>query len=205
MHYLLEPELRHNMNYLAETYLGYSPVSIEELIGKKGKTQISMRQVPTEKIVEYAAEDADITLQLHHALQPHILTENMEALYNNVEMPVSLVLTQMEHEGVAIDVAFLKKYSKELGAEIETLTDEIYKLAGTPFNINSPKQLGDILFSVLNINGDQKNKKTKTGQLSTDEETLTRLAEEHTIVQKILEYRHFAPLRTTLSIYSMPE
>jgi DNA polymerase-1 len=196
-HYLLKPEQRHNMNYLAETYLGYSPVPIEELIGKKGKTQISMRQVPTEKIVEYAAEDADITLQLHHALQPHILTENMEALYNNVEMPVSLVLTQMEHEGVAIDVAFLKKYSKELGAEIETLTDEIYKLAGTPFNINSPKQLGDILFSVLNINGDQKNKKTKTGQLSTDEETLTRLAEEHTIIQKILEYRQLAKLRST--------
>lgn len=196
-HYLLKPDQRHNMNYLAETYLSYSPVSIEELIGKKGKSQLSMRQVPTEKIVEYAAEDADITLQLHHALQPYIASENMQTLYNQVEMPVSLVLTQMEHEGVAIDVDFLKRYSIELGTEIESLTDQIYKLAGTPFNINSPKQLGDILFKVLNINSEQKNKKTKTGQLSTDEETLTRLAEEHAVVQKILEYRQLAKLRST--------
>jgi len=196
-HYLLKPDLRHNMNYLSETYLQYVPVSIEELIGKKGKNQLSMRQVDVKKVAEYAAEDADVTLQLYQQLLPNLANTSLQPLYEQVEVPLASVLAAMEYEGVAVDTEFLQNYSVELGKEIETVSTEIYQLAGVPFNIASPKQLGDILFGVLNIGGDQKNKKTKTGQFSTDEDTLTRLAGEHEIVQKILDYRQLSKLRST--------
>jgi DNA polymerase-1 len=194
-HYILEPEMRHNMNLLAESYLGYTPVSIEELIGKKGKNQLSMRQVPLERIAEYAAEDADITLRLHQYFLPKLQASNMYSLYENIETPLVTVLADMENEGIAIDTAFLKRYSEEVTAEMLNLSNEIFAIAGDTFNLDSPKQLGNILFDKLKIPYDRK--KTATGQYSTDEETLQSLAASYPIAALLLDYRELTKLRST--------
>lgn len=194
-HYLLEPELRHNMDYLAENYLGYSPVSIETLIGKKGKNQLSMRDAPLEKVCEYAAEDADITLQLHTTFAPMLEKESLKKLYAEVEMPLIQVLAEMEFEGINLDVPFLNAYSKTLETDMRKIEKEIYAAAGAPFNIDSPKQLGDILFLKLKI--PYEGQKTKTGQYSTGEEVLSKLAHQYPIANLVLEYRELGKLKST--------
>ncbi len=194
-HYLLEPDRRHNMDYLAETYLHYKPVSIESLIGKKGKKQGSMRDVPLETIKEYAAEDADITLQLREVLQPKLKETGTEKLFTETEMPLVPVLAAMEAEGVKVDTETLARFSEELAAEIAAMEKEIFEMAGTAFNIGSPKQLGEVLFERLKLSG--KPKKTKTGQYSTSEDVLAKLAYRHPIVEKILEYRSLTKLKST--------
>ncbi|MCX6312679.1 MAG: DNA polymerase I [Bacteroidetes bacterium] len=201
-HYLLQPDMRHGMDILSETYLNYSPVSIENLIGKKGKNQLSMRDVPLDKIVEYATEDADVTWQLQNAFAPLLKDANAQKLFDEVEMPLVPVLAAMEREGIAIDTETLKKYSAQLEIEIVAIDDEIQKLAGTPFNISSPKQVGDILFEVLKIA--EKPKKTKTGQYATGEDILQKLTKKHPIIEKILEYREMVKLKNTY-IDTLPE
>jgi DNA polymerase-1 len=201
-HYLLQPDMRHGMDVLAETYLNYSPVSIETLIGKKGKNQLNMRDVPVEKISEYAAEDADVTWQLENLFEPMLKDANARKLFDEVEMPLVPVLAGMEREGINIDTDSLKKYSSRLEKEIAEVDAEIQKIAGTPFNISSPKQVGDILFEVLKI-GD-KPKKTKTGQYATGEDILQKLVKKHPIVEKILEYREMVKLKNTY-IDTLPE
>lgn len=202
-HYLLNPDMRHGMDLLAETYLNYSPVSIEMLIGKKGKAQLSMRDVPLPKIAEYAAEDADITWQLKEKFAPGLLEYNAQSVFDKIEMPLMPVLAAMEREGIALDKETLHRYSAELEKEIVVLDDEIQKLAGTPFNISSPKQVGDILFEVLKVGGD-KPKKTKTGQYATGEDVLQKLAGKHPIINKILEYRELVKLKNTY-VDTLPE
>jgi DNA polymerase I len=194
-HYLIDPETRHGMDYLAETYLNYTPVSITELIGKKGKNQGNMRDVPLKEITEYAAEDADITLQLHKVLAPLVKKDNQEKLLNEVEFPLVEVLAAMEFEGIRVDKDNLAEFSKELEGEIEALEKEIYELAGEEFNISSPKQLGEILFDKLKI--EEKPKKTKTGQYATGEEILSRLAIIHPLPSKILDIRELQKLKST--------
>jgi DNA polymerase I len=194
-HYLLEPELRHNMDYLSENYLGYSPVSIETLIGKKGKNQLSMRDAPLEKVAEYAVEDTDITLQLHHTFQPMLEKEGLATLYKDVEIPLVPVLAAMEYEGVNLDVPFLQDFSATLGKDIEKTAAAIYEMAGVKFNIDSPKQLGEVLFTKLKI--PYQGQKTKTGKLSTGEDVLQRLADENPIASHILEYRELGKLKST--------
>ena len=195
-HYLIEPDLKqHGMDYLSETYLGYTPVSIEELIGKKGKNQGNMRDVPIEKISEYAAEDADITLQLKNKLAPLVIKQEMEKVLNDIEHPLIEVLAGMEYEGVRIDEEFLKTYSKELEIDLVKVRDEIYQLAGREFNVDSPKQLSEVLYNELKIPFE--GKKTSTGQLSTNEDALEGLVKLHPIAGKILDYREFAKLRST--------
>jgi len=194
-HYLLEPELRHNMNYLAETYLKYQPISIETLIGKKGKNQLSMRDVPVEKVVDYAAEDADITLKLHNQLFPELKKEGLEKLYDEMEEPLIRALTQMEYNGVNLDKDYLKEYSVELGRTIDVLKKEIYKLSDGEFNIASPKQVGQILFEKLKI--PYRWRKTATGVHSTSEEKLAELAPDHEIIEKILKFRGMSKLKST--------
>jgi DNA polymerase-1 len=201
-HYLIEPEKKHGMDYLAETFLNYRPVSIEELIGKKGKNQGNMRDVPIDLIKEYAAEDADITLQLKEKLSPLLSIKNCEKLFYQIETPLISVLAAMEYEGVNINVAFLKEYSIKLQEELLLLEKSIYELAGTEFNIDSPKQLGDILFEKLKI--DEKAKKTKTGQYATGEDVLVKLAKKHPIIDKILDYREIRKLKSTY-VDSLPE
>ncbi|MDI9866856.1 DNA polymerase I [Flectobacillus sp. DC10W] len=195
-HYLIEPEKRHNMDILAEDYLNYTPVSIEELIGKKGAKQGNMRDVELEKIKEYAAEDADITLQLKERLHP-ILAENAGAvkLFEEVEMPLTQVLADIEMEGVRIDTEFLGNMSKELETDMRIVQDRVFELAGVEFNIGSPKQLGEILFEKLKL--DPKAKKTKTGQYMTGEEILSKLESEHEIAKKILDFRELQKLKST--------
>ena len=185
-HYLLEPELRHGMDFLAETYLGYSPVSIETLIGKKGKNQLSMRDADVKKVCEYSSEDADITLQLHNHFKPLLKTEELDALYNEVEIPLIEVLADMEFEGINLDVPFLADYSKVLEKDIIELEKKIHEIAGVRFNIDSPKQLGEVLFTKLKI--PYEGQKTKTGQLSTGEDILAKLAHNHPIANLILDY-----------------
>ena len=194
-HYLLEPEHRHNMNYLAETYLKYQPISIETLIGKKGKGQLNMRDVPVEKVVDYAAEDADITLKLHNQLFPDLKKEGLEKLYDEMEEPLINALVQMEYNGVNLDEEYLKEYSVELGGTVEALKKEIYELADGEFNIASPKQVGEILFDKLKI--PYRWRKTATGVHSTSEEKLSELAPDHDIVAKILKHRGLAKLKST--------
>lgn len=195
-HYLLNPDMRHGMDLLAETYLNYSPVSIEMLIGKKGKAQLSMRDVPVPKIADYAAEDADITYQLKEVFAPDLVKFNAQGVFDKIEMPLMPVLAAMEREGISLDKETLHRYSEQLEKEIVVLDEEIQKLAGTPFNIASPKQVGDILFEVLKVGGD-KPKKTKTGQYATGEDVLQKLAGKHPIVGKILEYREVVKLKNT--------
>ena len=201
-HYLLQPDIRHGMDALAGSYLNYAPVSIETLIGKRGKNQISMRDVAVEKIMSYAAEDADITWQLQNVFSPLLKEANAQKLFDEVEMPLVPVLAAMEREGIAIDTETLKKYSTQLATEISIIELEIQNLAGTPFNISSPKQVGDILFEVLKISA--KPKKTKTGQYATGEDILQKLIKNHPIIEKILEYREMMKLKNTY-VDTLPE
>ena len=194
-HYLIDPDTRHNMDYLSETYLGYRPQSITELIGKKGKDQGSMRDVDVQMASNYAAEDADITWQLYHTFAPMLGQQQVEKLFNEVEMPLVPVLADMELEGVRIDKQVLADFSKELETQIRQYEKEVYALAGVPFNIASPKQLGEVLFDVLKL--DDKAKKTKTGQYKTDEEVLSVLAVKHPIARAVLDYRQAQKLKST--------
>ncbi len=194
-HYVIRPDMRHNMNVLAETYLNYSPVSIETLIGKKGRAQISIRQAPVKEVSKYACEDADITLQLREKLEPLVQEEEATKLLHEIELPLISVLADMESEGIRLDANSLNKLSKELAKDILKLEGEIHKFAGTSFNVDSPKQLGDILFETLKI--DDKPKKTKTGQYATSEDILSKLVHSHEIVPKILEFRGLRKLKST--------
>ena len=194
-HYLLNPELRHGMDYLAETYLKYRPVPIEELIGPKGKKQLSMRDVPVERIAEYAAEDADVTLRLRNFFAPALEKEDLEKLFAEIEMPLIYVLADMEATGVTLDTAALKQSSETLTVTMRRLEREIYELAGMEFNINSTKQVGEVLFDRLKL--DEKAKKTKTGGYSTSEDVLEKLRNKHPIIGKLLEYRTLKKLLST--------
>jgi len=202
-HYLINPDMRHNMDILAETYLKYSPKSIETLIGKKGKNQISMRQVPLEDIKEYAAEDADVTLQLKEIFTTELDKTETKKLFDEIEIPLVSVLAAMETEGIRLDTEFLSIMSKEMEIEIKSLEEKIYETAGEKFNLASPKQLGDILFDKLKIGG-AKQKKTKTGQYATGEEVLTYLANDNPIVKEILDWRQMVKLQSTY-ILALPE
>ncbi|QEE49166.1 DNA polymerase I [Flavobacterium alkalisoli] len=195
-HYLINPDMRHGMDVLAETYLKYSPKSIEELIGKKGKNQKSMRDVELELIKEYAAEDADITLQLKEVFAPQLEATATRKLFDEIEIPLMPVLAAMEHEGINLDTNYLKQLSVELTNDAKTLEQRIYETAGESFNLASPKQLGEILFDKLKIGG-AKQKKTKTGQYATGEEVLSYLSQEHPIVQDILDWRQLVKLQNT--------
>ena len=201
-HYLLNPELHHGMDYLAETYLNYKPVPIEQLIGPKGKKQGSMRNVPIEEIKEYAAEDADITLQLKSYFEPLMKQEDVESLFYDMEMPLIYVLAEMEATGVKVDTQALKQSSVTLSNQLANLEKEIHGLAGCEFNINSTKQVGEVLFDKLQL--DSKAKKTKTGGYSTSEEVLEKLRSKHPIVDKLLEYRGIKKLLSTY-IDALPE
>ena len=194
-HYLINPDMRHNMDVLAETYLNYSPVSITELIGKKGKNQLNMRDVPLEQQTEYAVEDADVTFQLAQHLRPELVAANTEGLFNDIEIPLLHVLADMELEGIRLDEDFLKSLSSDLDNDIIGLEKKIYDAAGTEFNIASPKQLGEILFDKMKLI--DKPKKTKTGQYSTAEDVLSYLAKDHEIIQNVLEYRGLSKLKST--------
>ncbi|MES2374777.1 MAG: DNA polymerase I [Bacteroidota bacterium] len=194
-HYLIEPEGRRSMDLLSAQYLRYEPVHIEELIGKKGKTQGTMRDVEIEKVKEYAAEDADITLQLKHAFVPLLEAKKVEKVFNEVENPLVRVLTDMEFEGVRIDVNFLNDYSKELEKDAKQFEENVYATAGVRFNLASPKQLGEVLFEILKI--DPKAKKTKTGQYATGEDVLQKLANNNPIVADILGFRELTKLKST--------
>ena len=194
-HYLINPDMRHNMDVLAETYLNYSPISITELIGKKGKNQLSMRDVPLEKQTEYAVEDADITLQLKEHFEKELGEANTQKLFDEIELPLLRVLAAMELEGINLDKAFLNSLSDDLNNDIQTLEKRIYEAAGEEFNIASPKQLGIILFEKMKLV--DKPKKTKTGQYSTAEDVLSYLAKDHQIIRDVLDYRGLAKLKST--------
>ncbi|MFD2864596.1 DNA polymerase I [Mucilaginibacter antarcticus] len=194
-HYIIDPDTRHGMDVLSENYLGYKPVSITELIGPKGKNQGSMRDVEMEKIKEYAAEDADITLQLKEVFEPKIKSVGADDLLHKIENPLIYVLADIEHEGVKIDHNTLKEFSKELEIDIAKLEKTVYEKAGVRFNIASPKQLGEVLFEKLML--DPKAKKTKTGQYQTGEDVLLGLANKSDIVREILDYRQLQKLKST--------
>ncbi|MFD1771721.1 DNA polymerase I [Sphingobacterium suaedae] len=194
-HYLIDPDTRHNMDILAENYLGYSPVSITELIGAKGKNQLNMRDVAIELVKEYAAEDADITWQLHEILKPLLLETHTLALAQQVEFPLIYVLAEIEKNGVMIDIETLRAFSLSLDEDIRRLETTIYEKAGVQFNIASPKQLGEVLFDKLGL--DPKAKKTKTGQYKTGEDVLLTLAHKSDIVQDILDFRQLQKLKST--------
>jgi DNA polymerase-1 len=194
-HYLLEPDLRHNMDLLSETYLSYTPVPIESLIGDKGKNQKNMRSVPIEKILEYAVEDADVTYQLKEVFEPRLRKEGLTEIAEKIEMPLIGVLADMERTGVFVDEENLKSITGQLREDIITLEKEIYDLSGIEFNISSPKQLGDILFIRMKL--DDNARVTKTKQFSTNEEILQRLAHKHPIIGKVLEYRGLKKLLST--------
>ncbi len=195
-HYLINPDMRHNMDVLSETYLKYAPKPIENLIGKKGKNQKSMRDVALEDIKEYAAEDADITYQLKQNFSPILDKAETKKLFDEIEMPLISVLVTMELEGINLDVPFLKEMSGEMALESNTLEQKIYETAGEKFNLASPKQLGEVLFDKLKI-GDAKQKKTKTGQYATGEEVLSYLANDNQIVKDILDWRQMVKLQST--------
>lgn len=194
-HYLLNPELRHGMDYLAETYLNYKTIPIEDLIGPKGKNQKSMRNVPLVDVAEYAVEDADITLRLKNYFEPALKREGLESLFYDMEMPLIYVLADMEATGVTLDTSALKQSSEVLSATLQKLEEEIYKLADTTFNINSAKQVGEVLFEQLKI--DDKARKTKTGNYSTSEDVLEKLRNKHPIIGLLLEYRGLKKLLST--------
>lgn len=201
-HYLLQPEQRHNMDYLAEVYLHYKTIPIEELIGPRGKGQLCMRNVEATQICEYAAEDADVTLKLKNILEKELKSEGMEKLFYEIEMPLVRVLAEMEITGVKVDTHALSVFSESLTKRIETIEKEIYEMAGTEFNVSSARQVGEILFDRLKI--DEKARKTKTGQYSTTEEILEKLRNRHPIVGKILEQRGMRKLLSTY-INALPE
>lgn len=193
-HYLIDPDTRHGMDVMAENYLNYTPISITELIGKRGIKQGNMRDVPLHRVVEYAGEDADITLQLKEALAPAI-TGQIKELFEEVEMPLVRVLADIEYNGVRIDTEVLKQMSSELEKESEKAQQEIFEMAGEEFNVSSPKQLGVILFDKLKLS--DKPKKTKTGQYATGEDILSKLAVKHDIALRILEFREYQKLKST--------
>ena len=202
-HYVIEPEGKRSMDLLSEKYLGYVPVSIEELIGKKGKGQLSMRDVVIDKIKEYAGEDADITLQLKEKFVPLLKKKEVERVFNQVESPLVKILTAMEFEGVNVDVSFLKDYSVELEKEADRAEKNVYEKAGVRFNLASPKQLGEVLFDKLQL--DPSAKKTKTGQYQTGEDVLLKLAAKgHEIVADILAFRQLTKLKSTY-VDALPE
>lgn len=194
-HYVIEPEGKRGMDVLSAKYLGYEPVSIETLIGKKGKNQGSMRDVPIEQVKEYAAEDADVTFQLKQTFNPMLDKQEVRKVFEHVENPLVPVLVDMEYEGVGIDVNFLKDYSKELEREIKIAEESVYKQAGIVFNLASPKQLGEVLFDKMKL--DDKAKKTKTGQYATGEDVLAKLRNKHQIVDDILAFRELSKLKST--------
>ena len=195
-HYVIEPDGKRSMDILSEKFLGYEPVHIEELIGKKGKTQGSMRDAEIEKIKEYAGEDADITLQLKNVFVPLLKSKEVEKVFNEVENPLVKVLVDMEYEGIKVDVDFLNDYSKELEKDAKKAEESVYKQAGVRFNLASPKQLGEVLFDKLKL--DSSAKKTKTGQYQTGEDVLLKLAVKgHQIVDDILTFRELTKLKST--------
>ncbi|MEO6960978.1 MAG: DNA polymerase I [Puia sp.] len=194
-HYVIEPEGKRNMDLLSAQYLGYEPVHIEELIGKKGKTQGNMRDVALDKITAYAAEDADITWQLKQKFTPLLKTKSVEKVFLEVENPLLKVLTAMEFEGIRVDEDFLKEYSKTLEKEAGLAEESVYQQAGVRFNLSSPKQLGEVLFDKLKL--DPKAKKTKTGQYATGEDVLLKLSHQSKIVDDILVYRELSKLKST--------
>lgn len=194
-HYLINPDMRHNMDLLSETYLNYTPIPITDLIGKKGKNQLSMREVPLERQTEYAVEDADITLRLAAHFRPELEEAGTLGLFRDVEVPLLRVLGDMELEGINLDSAYLKELSRELDKDILELQEKIHAEAGVDFNIASPRQLGEILFQQMKLV--DKPKKTKTGQYSTSEEVLSELAHRHPIVQHVLDFRGLAKLKST--------
>jgi DNA polymerase-1 len=200
-HYLLEPDMRHNMDLLSETYLSYTPVPIESLIGEKGRNQKTMRAVEVEKIVEYSVEDADVTYQLKQKLEPLLVKEGLDHLAATIEMPLIPVLADMERTGVRINEDDLKIIAGHLREDIIILEKEVYDLAGMEFNISSPKQLGDILFIRLKL--DDNARLTKTKQFTTNEEILQRLSHKHPIIEKVLEYRGLKKLLSTY-VESLP-
>ncbi len=194
-HYVIEPDGKRSMDLLSAKYLGYEPVHIEELIGKKGKGQGTMREVEIEKAKEYAVEDADITLQLKNLFLPQLKTKDVEKVFYEVENPLVKVLTAMEFEGIKVDVNFLNGYSKELEVDAKTAEESVYEQAGVRFNLASPKQLGEVLFDKLKL--DPKAKKTKTGQYATGEDVLAKLAGQHKICDDILIFRELTKLKST--------
>lgn len=195
-HYVLQPELRHGMDYLAEIYLNYQTIHIDELIGPKGKSQKSMRELPPEDVYLYACEDADITLKLKNILEKKLKENDAEKLFYEIEMPLIPVLVEIESNGVRLDTNALKQSSLQFTEQLIAIEKEIYELAeGIEFNIASPKQVGEILFDKLKII--QKAKKTKTGQYVTSEDVLESLRHKHQIVEKILEYRGLKKLLNT--------
>jgi DNA polymerase-1 len=194
-HSLIEPEMRHGMDYLSEVYLGYTPVPISKLIGDAKAGQINMADVPVAKVAEYSAEDADVTWQLRSALEPLLKQKGQERVFYEVESPLIPVLVDMEFEGIKVDAAALADFGLQLSKEMDDAEKTIYLLAGTTFNLNSPRQLGQVLFDLLKI-GDAP-KKTKTGQYATDEQTLAALAGDHEIVRRLLEYRTASKLKST--------
>jgi len=200
-HYLINPDMRHSLDTLSESYLNYSPISIESLIGKRGKNQGSMRDVPIEKLTDYAAEDADLTLQLKQIFDKEMITNGVENIFNEIEIPIINVLADMEKEGISIDSKYLNNLDKIFESDLDKLKSGIFKKSGEEFNLNSPKQLGDILFDKLKLVS--KPKKTKTGQYSTSEEVLSGLANEHEIIKSILEWRSLDKLQNTY-VRSLP-
>ncbi len=201
-HYLINPDMRHNMDVLAETYLNYTPISITELIGKNGKNQLNMRDVPLEQQTQYACEDADVTFQLAQHFRPELAAANTEDLFHNLEIPLLHVLADMELEGINLDEGYLKSLSGDLDSDIKDLESKIYTNAGEEFNIGSPKQLGEILFDKMKLV--DKPKKTKTGQYSTAEEVLSYLAKDHEIIKNVLDYRGLTKLKSTY-VDALPE
>lgn len=194
-HYLLNPDGRHGMDYLSEMYLDYKPVSIESLIGKKGKNQLTLREIDLETQTAYAAEDADVTFQLYELFAPQLIKENLEELFYNVEMPLMRVLAKIELTGVKLDNNWLAQESIDLENDLRVLESKIFELSGENFNMNSPKQLGEILFDKMQL--DPKAKKTKTGQYATSEDVLQKLSSKHEIIASILEYRTLQKLKST--------
>ena len=194
-HYLIQPESKQGMDFLSEYYLGYKPISIETLLGKKGKNQGNMRDLKPEEIVDYASEDADITFQLYQIFKPQIQKEHLKDLFYEMEMPLLPILSKMEREGIAIDVPHLKQLSEKLEEEAKKLEAEIKQTAGTEFNLDSPKQLGEVLFEYMKISS--KAKKTKTGQYQTSEDALEQYRNDHPIISMILEYRQCRKLKST--------
>lgn len=201
-HYLIQPESRHGMDYLAELYLNYKTVPIEDVIGKKGKTQKNMRDLSPKEVCDYACEDADITFQLKAVLEKELEQNKLTELFETIEMPLVSILQRMENEGIAIDADYLNKMSVKFGEELLQLQEEIYKEAGIEFNIDSPKQLGEVLFDHMKIS--EKAKKTKTGQYQTSEEVLESFKDDHEIIAMILEYRQLKKLKSTY-IDPLPE
>ena len=194
-HYLLNPDGRHGMDYLSEVYLNYKPVSIETIIGKKGKNQGSFRDADLRTQTDYAAEDADVTFQLYELFSPQLKKENLEDLFYNIEMPLMEVLAKMELEGISLDEKWLAQESIDLENDLRQLESKIFEISGEEFNMNSPRQLGDVLFDKMQL--DPKAKKTKTGQYATSEDVLQKLSSKHEIIQHILEYRTYQKLKST--------